>query len=140
VADQPELVEHLRIRRVVFVSEQRLFAEDDRDSYDDAAGTVHVLGFVDGVPAGAVRLYPLGASGRWKGDRLAVLPEYRHAGIGGPLVRHAVATAGALGGARMLAQIQDRNTTFFRRLGWSPLGEPADHLGVPHRWMAIELR
>ena len=138
VAGRHELAEHHRIRRSVFVTEQRLF-DDDRDVYDGAAGTVHVLGLVDGVPAGAVRLYPLGSDGIWKGDRLAVLREHRHSGIGAPLVRYAVATAAALGGTRMLAQVQARNTTFFLRLGWSTTGAPADHLGVPHQWMAIEL-
>lgn len=122
----------------MFVVEQLLFAEDDHDANDVAAGVVHVLGFVGGKPAGTVRLYPIGAS-VWKGDRLAVLPEHRRTALAGPLVRLAVATAGAAGGDRMKAMVQAQNAAFFTRLGWSPVGEPVDYLGVLHQQMTIAL-
>lgn len=144
VANAAELAAHFRIRRDVFVAEQALFAETDRDAHDDDERTIHVLGFVDGVPAGAVRLYPLTidpvAGDVWKGDRLAVLPEHRRARIGRPLVKCAVALAGELGGIRMDAQVQAPNVTFFKVLGWSPVGEPFDAYGVPHQQMSIGLR
>lgn len=133
-----ELALHHRIRRQVFVEEQRLFALDDRDEHDDDPAAVHVLGLVDGTPAGTVRLYPL-AGALWKGDRLAVLPEQRHAGIGGPLVRYAVTTAAERGGDRMDATVQAVNTAFFVGLGWTPVGPPVLHLGVPHQSMTIAL-
>lgn len=136
-----EMTAHHRIRRAVFVSEQGLFACDDRDTHDDEPRTVHVLGFVDDVAAGTVRLYPLGVTGEvWKGDRLAVLPGHRRSGIGGPLVRLAVATAAQRGGARMDATVQAGNTAFFLGLGWSCDGDVVDHLGVPHQLMWISLR
>jgi putative N-acetyltransferase (TIGR04045 family) len=138
-ADAAELGTHFRIRHDVFVGEQALFADTDRDEHDDDDGTIHVLGFVDGVAAGAVRLYPL-AGDLWKGDRLAVLPEHRRAGIGRPLVKYAVALAGQRGGSRMDAQVQLPNVTFFKVLGWSPVGEPFDAYGVPHQQMTIGLR
>jgi putative N-acetyltransferase (TIGR04045 family) len=133
-----ELATHQEIRRAVFVAEQRLFAVDDHDEHDEDPATVHVLGFVHGEPAGTVRLYPLGGT-LWKGDRLAVLPEHRRSHIGGPLVRLAVALAGERGGSRMHALVQAPNVRFFVHLGWSPVGEPADHLGVLHQRMTIPL-
>jgi putative N-acetyltransferase (TIGR04045 family) len=139
VESRAELAEHHRIRREVFVDEQHIFTGDDADSCDDAIGTLHVLGFVDGVAGGTVRLYPLAAPGLWKGDRLAVLPEHRHSGIAARLVRHAVSTAASLGGTRMVAQVQAQNTPFFVHLGWSPLSEAQDYLGVPHQWLSIGL-
>ena len=81
--------------------------------------TVHVVGLVDGAVVGAVRLYPLDRHGLWKGDRLAVLPEARVRHLGAELVRFAVATAGELGGQRMVAQVQVPNVRFFEHLGWS---------------------
>lgn len=138
VRDDTELAVHHRIRHAVFVTEQRLFT-DDTDTHDADPATIHVLGFVAGIPAGAVRLYRLDA-GIWKGDRLAVLRNYRHAGLGGPLVQCAVRTAGELGGQRMLAQVQVPNVRFFEHLGWSRLGDPADYVGVPHQQMVIALR
>ena len=107
--------------------------------YDDEPTTIHVIGLVDGIPAGAVRLYPLGDR-LWKGDRLAVLHRYRRAGIGRPLVKCAVALAASLGGIRMDAQIQLPNVNFFKILGWSPDGKPAEQFGVLHQHMSIPLR
>jgi putative N-acetyltransferase (TIGR04045 family) len=138
VAGPDELAVHLGIRRAVFVAEQGLFDGSDADGHDDDPATVHVLGFVGGVPAGTVRLYPL-TGALWHGDRLAVLPEFRRSRIGGALVRLAVALAGERGGERMQARVQLPNVRFFQYLGWAPTAPPADHLGVPHQWMAIPL-
>ena len=137
---QRELATHHSIRRAVFVLEQGLFPLDDRDVHDSEAATIRVLGLDDGVPAGTVRLYPLGG-GIWKGDRLAVLPEHRRVGsLGASLVHYAVSTAGALGGSRMEAQIQAGNVRFFQALGWSVVGDLAEYLGLPHQKMSIALR
>lgn len=136
--------EHLAIRRAVFVDEQHVFDGSDADARDHDPATLHVLGLVDGVPAGTVRLFPLGADGAgsgpdWQGDRLAVLPPFRSAGLGGPLVRFAVATAGARGGRRMLAHVQPPNRVFFRRLGWTQIGGTEIYVGLPHLRMEIDL-
>jgi GNAT superfamily N-acetyltransferase len=112
---------HHEIRRRVFVEEQAFFEGSDRDDH------------------GAVRLYPLDNEGEWKGDRLAVLPEFRKHGLGAPLVRFAVRTAGELGGRRMIAHIQPPNVRFFERLGWERVGEPMDYVGHLHQQMAIDL-
>ena len=133
-----ELAAHHAIRRAVFVTEQGLFPRDDRDEHDSDPATLHVLGLVDGQPAGTVRLYPLGR-GLWRGDRLAVLPEHRRMRIGGPLVRVAVTLAGSCGGAMMEAQVQAPNVRFFVQLGWTSVGDLADYVGVPHQRMTIPL-
>lgn len=138
VRSPAELTQHHRIRHTVFVLEQGLFEPDDLDLHDDDPATVHALGLVDEVPAGTVRLYPL-AGTLWKGDRLAVLRGHRHTGIGGPLVRFAVATAAQRGGTRMDATVQAPNTDFFLGLGWSTVGDPAEHLGALHQSMTIAL-
>jgi putative N-acetyltransferase (TIGR04045 family) len=139
VADAAERELHLAIRARVFVDEQGLFALSDRDEHDDDPRTLHVLGLCGAEVAGTVRLYPLAEPGLWKGDRLAVLPAFRRHGVGAPLVRFAVRTAGRLGGREMLAQIQLANVAFFERLGWRRLGEPADYCGRPHQRMVIAL-
>lgn len=123
---------HHAIRRAVFVVEQGLFTGTDRDAHDDDPACLHVIGMVDGTPGGTVRLYPLEMPGKWQGDRLAVLPEYRQAGLGAPLVRFAVASAAALGGRLMVANVQAQNLTFFRRLGWRQRTEPRPYRGMPH--------
>src|SRR5215813_1198290 len=133
---------HFMIRRQVFVLEQGLFGGpgDDRDAHDEDPATIHVVGLADGVICGTVRLYPLpGAPGRWKGDRLAVLAGHRHRGLGGPLVRFAVATAARRGGREMEAYIQPDNVMFFEWLGWRWVGGLVDYAGIPHQRMLIGL-
>jgi putative N-acetyltransferase (TIGR04045 family) len=136
-AGADELAAHFAVRREVFVRQQALFA-DDRDAHDADAATLHVVALADGEVVGTVRLYPLGA-GLWKGDRLAVLPDARVHHLGARLVQFAVASAGARGGTRMVAQVQVANVRFFERLGWSCDGAPGPYCGVMHQPMAIPL-
>jgi putative N-acetyltransferase (TIGR04045 family) len=145
VASAAELAAHFRIRHRVFVIEQGLFRNgsggpgNDRDLHDDDPATIHVIGLADGVIGGTVRLYPFGAEGRWKGDRLAVLPEHRRHGLGAPLVRFAVAEAGARGGREMEAYIQPANVTFFEGLGWWRIGGIVRYAGIDHQRMVTGL-
>ncbi|HSE07486.1 MAG TPA: MSMEG_0567/Sll0786 family nitrogen starvation N-acetyltransferase [Nocardioidaceae bacterium] len=140
-AGSPEaLREHRAIRHQVFVLEQGIFAGSDEDERDRDGSTICLLGYYEGTAVGCVRLYELDRrTGLWQGDRLAVLPEYRTSGIGAPLVRCAVATAGSLGGREMLAHIQLPNVRFFSRLGWSLSGDAETYAGLPHQQMRISL-
>lgn len=139
VRDGEELAAHFEVRRQVFVQAQGLFERSDRDEHDLEAATLHAVAVAGGSVAGAVRLYPLDDRGRWRGDRLAVLPAVRVNRLGAMLVRYAVATAGDLGGREMVARIQVPNVAFFERLGWRCDGDAAPMLGVLHQPMAIEL-
>jgi putative N-acetyltransferase (TIGR04045 family) len=138
VRDAAGRTEHHRIRHAVFVDEQRVFPESDLDAHDARDDVVHVLARHDGRPAGTVRLYPIGPD-EWLGDRLAVLPDFRAAHVGAPLVRFAVATASARGGRLMRAHVQVANERFFHHLGWRATGPPETYVDRPHIPMAIEL-
>ncbi len=135
-----DLAEHHTIRQAVFVHEQRVFQESDRDAYDETSGVIRLLGRYAGAPAGAVRLFPLDSkNGVWQGDRLCVLAQYRVRGIAAPLVRCAAASAGARGGTRMVAHIQLANVAFFTGLGWRADGDTEIYVGLPHLPMSIDL-
>jgi putative N-acetyltransferase (TIGR04045 family) len=155
VTTRAERDAHFQVRRQVFVAEQGLFRgingingtsginddwdDTDRDGHDDDPATIHVVGLADDQICGTVRLYPLEADGMWKGDRLAVLASHRHLGLGAPLVRFAVSSAGRLGGREMEAFIQPANVAFFRWLGWRRTGDLVDYAGIPHQRMLIDL-
>jgi putative N-acetyltransferase (TIGR04045 family) len=135
-----ELRMHHRIRHAVFVQEQAVFSESDVDAHDSWDDVIRVVAHKAGKPNGAERLYPVDdQSGLWKGDRLAVLPDCRTHGVGAPLVRFAVAHAGAHGGRRMIAHVQVPNVRFFERLGWSACQDPEEYLGLMHQLMDIPL-
>jgi putative N-acetyltransferase (TIGR04045 family) len=136
-----ELDTHYRIRHEVFVEEQALFTGSDRDAYDGDPDAVHVLAYLNGDAVGTVRLFPLDRADRlWQGDRLAVLRSARILGLGRPLVRFAVATAGERGGREMVAHIQLQNVALFERLGWHKNGDVEVYVGVHHQPMALDLQ
>lgn len=135
---EDDLAAHFLVRRSVFVEEQRIFEETDRDHWDATA--IHLVAAKGPLVVGAVRLYPLDEAGLWQGDRLAVLSdERRRLRAGGPLVREAVAEAGRRGGHTMIASIQEANVTFFQHLGWGRVGLLAPYHGLSHQRMAIPL-
>lgn len=136
-ASEADLDGHHRARHRVFVEEQGIFHDTDRDMWDGLA--IHVVAALGPLVVGSVRLYPLDEAGLWQGDRLAVLREARRLRAGGPLVRFAVRTAGERGGRLMIAQVQTPNVPFFLHLGWSSVGRPADYHGVAHQRMCIPL-
>ena len=140
-ARSPEdLAEHFRVRHQVFVLEQSIFVGSDRDEHDEDGSAIHLVGYSEGIVAGSVRLFELDRStGLWQGDRLAVLPPFRVGGVGAPLVKCAVAIAGAHGGRTMVAHVQPANVAFFSRLGWSSVGAPEIYVGLPHQQMSIPL-
>ena len=133
-----DLAKHYAIRQRVFVLEQRIMEFTDLDPHDRDTNTIHVLAAQGSCAAGTVRLYPLNGE-LWQGDRLAVLPSHRSSMVGAELVRFAVATAGSLGGAQMLAQIQLANVRFFERLGWTRAGAIAPYCGLDHQPMVYDL-
>ncbi len=134
-----ELEAHFAVRRRVFVELQGLFVGTDRDACDAAADTLHAVAAVDGERrrrrCGCTRSAT--GCGRATGSRS--LPDARVHRLGGLLVKFAVRTAGALGGERMVAQVQVPNVRFFERLGWACDGEAALYHGVMHQPMAIPL-
>lgn len=115
----------------------------DVDTWDRQPHTIHVLASLGDAVAGTVRLYPLDLPdrpvGRWKGDRLAVLPAHRSSLVGVRLVRFAVASASAAGGIEMEASVQVANTAFFEHLGWQCDGPVVAYFGLPHQPMLIDL-
>ncbi|MDC0359352.1 GNAT family N-acetyltransferase [Acidimicrobiales bacterium] len=138
-ADQSDISCHFAIRHQVFVEEQGVMVFTDVDDWDRTPGTLHMIGASGNDMAGTVRLYALDDSGLWKGDRLAVLTSHRASHVGARLVRFAVATAAAAGGLVMHATVQLPNIRFFERLGWHRDGPAAQHYGLPHQPMAIDL-
>lgn len=132
----------LRLRRAVFVDEQRLFQADDADALDGTAITIVALatscGWEDEV-VGTVRIHRGDAPGEWWGSRLAVARAYRRqAGLGTSLIRLAVSSAQAMDCTRFFARVQSRNAILFQRLHWRTLAE-VDHCGQPHHLMQADL-
>ncbi len=138
IASEPwELEAYYTIRHQVFVEEQGIFKDSDRDEHDETS--IHIIACCDSRIAGVVRCYPE-SKGIWYGGRLAVYQDYRKYDIGTRLVRKAVETMEQYEDVeRFLAKIQIRNVRFFKKLGWFRVGQPFLLNGIRHQLMEVSL-
>ena len=129
--DEAELLV-MPVRTEVFVVEQGVPAEIERDAFDavcrhaiarDAGGRVVATG----------RLLPDGHIGR-----MAVLPGWRGHGVGAALLQALIAEAGRRGMARLVLSAQTHALGFYARFGFVPEGEVYEEAGLPHQVMTRE--
>lgn len=119
----------LQIRMTVFVGEQNVPVEEERDSYEELAQ--HFLALWNCETAGTARAI-IKEPGRVKIGRVAVLPAYRKFGIGAALMR---AVEAAFPGAAFQLDAQLQAMKFYERLGYVAEGPVFDDAGIPHRLM-----
>lgn len=132
VTDREGLEAALAVREEVFVLEQGVPADLERDEHDETAD--HVLAVVDGKPVGTGRLV-VEPGGVAHLGRIAVLPHARGHGLGADIVRALEDTARARGLHTAVLGAQTHALGFYERLGYTAYGEEFDDAGLPHRWM-----
>jgi predicted GNAT family N-acyltransferase len=137
-----EVADAFAVRHDVFVSEQGVPADLERDAQDEEAD--HLVAYDDGHPVGAGRLVvePAGFKGADPGlgpvghlGRLAVRPEARGARLGAALVAAIEERARRRGLAVIALSSQTYAIPFYERLGYTAYGGEFDDAGLPHRWM-----
>lgn len=117
------------VRDPVFVQEQRVPVEIERDDLD--AVCVHVLATAsDGRPVGTARMTPAGKVGR-----MAVLREWRGAGVGRALLRALVDAARLRGLHELVLNAQVDAEGFYAVEGFLPHGERFAEAGIQHQAM-----
>lgn len=133
-----ELEEYFRLRKEVFVNEQKVFPETDIDNYDGEA--VHIVAIEEstGNIVGVVRCYRKEGD-TWIGGRLGSAPGYRNGRVAPNLVRLAVKTVKSRGCKLFLAYVQPQNVRFFERLGWKAQGDQIMYHNLPHQLMEADL-
>ncbi len=123
------------IRRRVFIEEQKIDPELERDHYDLSA--LHVLALENGRTVGCGRVV-LTAAGA-KIGRMAVLAEKRGGGIG-RMVLDALVEIARRNGARLAylhAQVPVEG--FYLKSGFHGASEVFEEAGIPHRRMDLPL-
>ena len=134
VSKVTDLTVSLSIRYDVFVVEQNVPVELERDELDATA--LHFLGRVDDVPTGTARIVVKDDTG--KIGRVAVLKAARGNGLGTALVRTCLdelrKTPGVMRAA-LGAQLDALG--FYERLGFVAYGDVFDDAGIDHRMMEL---
>ncbi len=126
------------IRRRVFVDEQNVPLEHERDAIDSRA--VHVIASLDGEPVAAARLFLDNQDQHvaWIG-RLAVLAAGRHTGVATGIVRFLLDWSRRHGIARVRLHAQEYVQGLYLKLGFLPCGDIFMEENIPHREMELRL-
>ncbi|HUW36854.1 MAG TPA: GNAT family N-acetyltransferase [Rhodocyclaceae bacterium] len=118
------------LRFEVFVREQGVPQDLEWDAHD--AESLHALALdAAGKAIGTGRLLADGHIGR-----MAVLPEWRHQGVGAALLRRLMEAAAAAGMRRLALNAQTRAAQFYARYGFAAEGPEFLEAGIPHISMA----
>ena len=128
-ADRPAIE---RIRREVFICEQKIPESDEWDGED--AASVHVLATLNREPVGTGRL-----NGAGKIGRIAVMPGLRGRGVGTQILRCLLREARRQGIREPYLHAQVQAVPFYERLGFSREGDAFDEAGIPHVRMSLVL-
>lgn len=118
----------LALRRAVFVDEQGVDPAIDVDGLDESCA--QILAWVNGVPVGTARLREV--DGKAKGERVAVLDDFRGQGIGRALMEVVEGQARAQGLRCVLVHAQRAAVPFYEHIGYVASGPEFDEAGIPH--------
>lgn len=127
-----ELAAALEVREEVFIREQGVSFEGDRDGLDE--GAIQLVAVQeDGRIAGTCRV--LIEEGVARFARLAVRPDCRGRGLGAALLLEAEREAHGAGASRVVLHAQTRALSLYERAGYTAVGEPFEEEGIEHLTM-----
>ncbi len=123
------------LRFEVFVDEQHVSPEEERDAHDAEAR--HYIAEEDGVAIGCARVLTEGDSAHI--GRLAVKRVCRGRGVGAAICRAVIDDCRAAGCRRIWLNAQLHAVGFYERLGFCAMGDIFLDAGIEHRRMELPL-
>jgi ribosomal protein S18 acetylase RimI-like enzyme len=103
------------------------FSEEDLAAEADQ---LHLVAFGEGKTLGCLILVPIELG--FKMRQVAVDPEFQRRGIGEQLVRESERIAKEMGAAKMELNARLTAVDFYKRLGYTVVGEEFIEVGIPH--------
>ena len=128
-----DIEECLRIREEVFIVEQSVPVDLERDEHDSKA--LHFIARADGRSVGTARVVLRDNCTSAKIGRVAVCRSNRGFGIGKLLIAAIEATPDLKHVHNFLLDAQTHALQFYARLGYEAYGEEFMDAGIPHRHM-----
>ena len=129
VGSPQEMEAAMAIRFRVFVDEQGVSPEEERDEADATA--LHVLALRDGVAIGTGRLLGL-PSGEGQIGRMAVEQDRRRAGVGSMILARLEEEARCMGLSQVILHAQTYVKVFYTSHGYVEEGEVFLEAGIEH--------
>jgi predicted GNAT family N-acyltransferase len=131
IIDQNELDSAFKIRKEVFVEEQKVNAEDECDEFEDSS--FHFLAKLEGSPVGTAR-WRFTEKGV-KLERFAVLKEARGKGIGQALVQYVledIATHSNADSKTKYLHSQILAVSLYEKFGFKKVGDIFEECNILH--------
>ncbi len=123
----------MEIREEVFVAEQSVPQELERDEYDDTA--LHFLSLIDGEPVATARVILKDEGRTAKIGRVAVRKAHRGKGLGKELLDAIERDRALTGVHRFVLDAQIHALPFYESLGYVAEGPEFQDAGIRHRHM-----
>jgi predicted GNAT family N-acyltransferase len=127
-ASSPLMPAAYALRHEIFVLEQQVPPELERDEYD--ASATHLVALRGDDVVGTLRIVIFERHA--KIGRMAVRASERTKGVGSRLMRHAVEVAAQRGVREIVLHAQLAAREFYRRLGYREEGDTFDEAGIMH--------
>ncbi|MBU5590366.1 GNAT family N-acetyltransferase [Clostridium sp. MSJ-4] len=125
-----------KVRYAVFVEEQNVPVEHERDGLDEKS--YHVVIYENNLPVATGRVVDL--SGRYKIGRVCVLKEYRRCGYGEKVIEELIHILREINIGEVLLHAQIKSISFYERLGFKAYGNLFEEEGIEHIAMSLILR
>jgi predicted GNAT family N-acyltransferase len=122
-----EAARQLRVR--VFVDEQGVSPEEEKDDLDEDATQIVALDESGLIATCRLRVVEAGV---WKLERMAVDARVRGLGVGGRLLAGAEAEARSVGAREIVMNAQRTAEAFYTSHGYVPEGEPFMEAEIEH--------
>ncbi|MEZ8965122.1 GNAT family N-acetyltransferase [Vibrio breoganii] len=121
------------VRNTVFTAEQGIDTNLDFDGLDEEA--VHALVYDNDEPIATGRMLEDGHIGR-----IAVLISHRGKGLGTSIMEALVDEARLRSFSRVYLGAQVHALDFYQKLGFEPIGERYEEVGIEHQTMQLSLK
>jgi predicted GNAT family N-acyltransferase len=135
VTNEKELEDAFYVRKIVFIEEQNVPAEEEIDQYESEAQ--HFVLYDNNEPIGAGRFRMLDGLG--KVERICVLKGKRKSGAGKAIMEGIEQYAIEKGITKLKLNAQTHAIPFYTNLGYETVSEEFLDAGIPHKTMIKEI-
>lgn len=129
-----DLSDAYKIRKIVFIDEQKVPPELEWDEMDQIA--THFILYFNDTPIGTARTFE--QDGIWYIGRMAVLKEHRNQGYGGLIMENVLNYLKTKNPGKIIIHAQTTVLGFYKKFGFTEFGDEFLDAGIKHKAMSYQ--